>query len=164
MFLCLYKALIEAGRTWFFFSFIIIPRFSRVRRTSWGRDMNKNTSLGPSRGQWHQQCSNRSCIHIGWCWRSGEEKTEAAHITVFVLGKTTLNKHHNSGLGDFSSLAAVGGGFWSLPASEKRGMNVFSWFGIVNVLTVVALIILIVITWVLWADKPLTVGNVVGGD
>jgi hypothetical protein len=47
--------------------------------------------------------------------------------------------------------------------SEKRGMNVFSWFGVVNMLTVIALIILIVITWALWADKALTVGKVVGG-
>jgi hypothetical protein len=42
-------------------------------------------------------------------------------------------------------------------------MNVFSWFRVVNVLTVVALIILIVITWALWADKPLKAENVVGG-
>jgi hypothetical protein len=33
------------------FSFIIIPRFSRVRT------MNKNTSVGRSRGQQHQNCS-----------------------------------------------------------------------------------------------------------
>ena len=37
-------------------SFIIIPRFSRVR-TSQGRAMNKNTSLGPSRKEQHQNCS-----------------------------------------------------------------------------------------------------------
>jgi len=40
---------------------------------------------------------------------------------------------------------------------------VFSWFRVVNMVTVIALIILIVITWALWADKPLTVENVVGG-
>ena len=80
-------------------------------------------------------------------WRG--KNGSSSHYGVCVGKRNTLNKHHNSGLGDFSSLAAVGGGFWSLPASEKRGMNVFSWFGIVNVLTVVALIILIVITWVL---------------
>jgi hypothetical protein len=42
-------------------------------------------------------------------------------------------------------------------------MNVFSWFRVVNVLTAVALLILIAITWALWADKQLTVKNVVGG-
>ena len=48
-------------------------------------------------------------------------------------------------------------------ASEKRGMNVVLCFRVVIVLTVIALIILIVITWALWADKSLTVENVVGG-
>jgi hypothetical protein len=68
-------------------------------------------------------------------------------------------------LGGFSSLAevAVGGGFLDPTSSEKRGIDVFSWFTVENVLTVVALIILVVITWALWEDKPLTVENVVGG-
>ena len=68
------------------FSFIIIPRFSRIRTSRW-RAMNKNTSFGPCSGQQHQKCSTiladlSSTSHD--VEGEGRKKKGAAHITVFV--------------------------------------------------------------------------------
>jgi hypothetical protein len=72
------------------FSFITIPRFSR------GRVMNKNTSLGPSRGQQHQNFSTiradlESTSHDV---QEGEgKKGSSSHHRVCVRERNTLNKY-----------------------------------------------------------------------